>query len=144
MNFPNTAPRVMGEAARWFAALALALLASPEVMAQTGKSGEQVFSEVCAACHATGVAKAPKFGDRALWAPLIREGQHVLTAHAWVGVRGMPPRGGRADLSLEEFARGAAHMARAAGATWKDPDSAMLDRIRAEEQKRLARMKRGK
>jgi cytochrome c5 len=46
----------------------------------------------------TGVNKAPKFGERSTWAPLIKEGQHVLTAHAWVGVRGMPPNSGRPDL----------------------------------------------
>lgn len=105
------------------------------------KPGEQVYSEACIACHATGVEKAPRFGDRKAWAPLIKEGQHVLTAHAWVGVRGMPPRGGRPDLSLESFAAATAYMARAAGGTWKDPDEKMLARIRSEERKRIAQMK---
>lgn len=88
-------------------------------------TGEQVYQRVCSACHATGLEKAPKFGDRAMWAPLIKEGQAKLTADAWIGVRGMPPRGGKPDLSLEDFARAAAYMARAGGATWKDPDAAM-------------------
>lgn len=96
------------------------------------------------ACHATGVEKAPKFGDRKAWAPLIREGQHVLTAHAWVGVRGMPAKGGRPDLPLEEFANATAYMARAAGGSWKDVDAKMLERIGAEEKKRLAKLKSGK
>jgi len=104
-------------------------------------AGEQVYKEVCMACHATGVDKAPKFGDRKAWAPLIKEGQHVLTAHAWVGVRAMPPRGGRPDLSLEAFAAATAYMARAAGGTWKDPDEKMLARIRSEENKRIAQLK---
>ncbi len=107
--------------------------------AQTLKSGEQVYKETCLACHATGVAKAPAYGDKKAWAPLIKEGQHVLTAHAWVGVRGMPPKGGKPDLSLEEFARATAFMARAAGGTWKDPDATMLKRVAAEEKKRLAK-----
>jgi cytochrome c5 len=111
---------------------------------QTPLSGEQVYAEVCAACHATRVDKAPQYGDRKAWAPLIREGQAVLTAHAWVGIRGMPARGGRDDLSLEEFARGAAHMARAAGAPWPDPDASHLGRIQREVDKRLARSKPGK
>jgi cytochrome c5 len=106
--------------------------------AQNLKSGEQVYKEVCATCHANGVANAPRFGDKAVWKPLIAEGQPVLTAHAWVGVRGMPPKGGRDDLALEEFARAAAHMARAAGGTWKDPDARMLARIADEEKKRRA------
>jgi len=109
--------------------------------AQSAKTGEQVYKEVCMACHAAGVANAPKFGDRKAWAPLIAEGQAVLTAHAWVGVRGMPARGGNPALSLEEFSRAAAHMARAAGGGWKDPDPKMLAAIRAEEKKRMDSLK---
>ena len=126
--------------------LAIALCAgiSTAASAQPLKTGEQVYQETCAACHATGLDKAPKFGDKRAWAPLIKEGQPVLTAHAWVGIRGMPPRGGRPDLGLEEFARAAAYMARAAGGKWTDPTPAMLDRIRAEEKKRLAKDKAGK
>src|SRR6185295_15647997 len=28
------------------------------------KTGEEVYKSVCTACHSTGIAKAPKFGDR--------------------------------------------------------------------------------
>ncbi len=106
--------------------------------AQTLKSGEQVYKEVCMVCHAAGVANAPKFADKKMWAPLIAEGQAVLSAHAWVGVRGMPAKGGNPNLSLEEFSRGVAYMARAAGGDWKDPDTKMLATIKAEEKKRIA------
>jgi cytochrome c5 len=106
--------------------------------AQPLKSGEQVCKEVCMVCHAAGVANAPKFGDKKMWVPLIAEGQAVLTAHAWVGVRGMPAKGGNPNLSLEEFSRAAAHLARAAGGNWKDPDAKMLAAIKAEEKKRIA------
>lgn len=61
----------------------------------------------------------------------------MLTAHAWVGVRAMPPRGGDPNLSLEEFARAVAYMARSAGADWKDPDDEMLEEIREEEEDRI-------
>lgn len=101
------------------------------------RTGEQVYQTVCMSCHATGQDKAPILGDRKAWAPLIREGQHELTGHAWVGIRKMPPRGGASDLSLEEFASAVAYMARAAGGTWTDPDAAMLERIRKVEAKRL-------
>jgi cytochrome c5 len=116
-----------------------ALLVSAPALAD--KSVEEVYRGVCAACHSTKFDKAPQFGDRKAWAPLIKEGQHVLTAHAWVGVRNMPPRGGNNDLELEEFARAVAYMARQAGGKWQDPDAAMLAKIRAEEKKRLAQMK---
>ncbi len=100
-------------------------------------SGEQVYARVCIACHAAGVDNAPKLGDRAAWKPLIEEGQDVLTAHAWVGVRAMPARGGDPGLSLEEFGRATAYMARAAGGDWKDPDASMLSQIREEERYRI-------
>ena len=100
-------------------------------------TGEQVYRRVCAACHATGVAQSPRFGDREAWGPLIEEGPDVLTAHAWVGVRGKPPRGGDTALQLEEFARATAFMARAAGGDWKDPDPRMLHEIGEEIAERL-------
>ncbi|BAU47985.1 cytochrome C [Sulfurifustis variabilis] len=124
-------------------ALVLALVgcATDERAAQTSLSGEQVYRETCSACHATGVANAPRLGDRKAWAPLVEEGQAVLTAHAWVGVRAMPPGGGRPDLSLLEFGRAAAYMARAAGERWEDPDAEMLERIREEEEKRVEELR---
>jgi hypothetical protein len=54
----------------------------------------------------------------------------------------MPPRGGRADLSLEEFARAVACMARAGGGNWEDPDARMLDLIREEEKKRIEQLRK--
>lgn len=103
-------------------------------LAQEIKSGEQVSKEVCFTCHAAGAQNAPKFGDKAAWPSLLKEGQQVVTAHGWVGQGGMPPRGGKPDLSLEEFAR-------ASGGNWKNPDAAMLDRIRNEEKKRIEELK---
>jgi cytochrome c5 len=113
-----------------------AAYAQPPIL-QGSKSGEQVYKTVCVACHESGVAHAPKFGDRAAWAPLIAEGQHVLTGHAWVGVRAMPARGGSAELSLPEFARAVAYMARGSGGNWKDPDSSLMLQIAKEAEKRL-------
>ncbi|HVL57324.1 MAG TPA: c-type cytochrome [Burkholderiaceae bacterium] len=112
------------------AALVAASTSAPaQAPAQAAKTGQAVYQQTCAVCHATGVADAPKFGDVAQWKPLIEEGQAHVTAHGWVGVRAMPPRGGDSSLSLEEFARAVAYMARAAGADWRDPDPALLTRI---------------
>lgn len=110
-----------------------------ETHATGGKSGEQVYKEVCVACHKTGVAHAPKFSDKKAWTPLIEEGQAVLTGHAWVGVRAMPARGGNPDLSIEEFSRGVAYMASKAGGNWRAPDAPMLIKIMQEAEKRLDR-----
>lgn len=101
------------------------------------KSGQQVYEGVCQACHGTGVAGAPKFKDASAWKPLIEEGQPVLTAHAWVGVRAMPQKGGNPDLKLAEFSRAVAYMARSAGGDWADPDAAMMRKIAREAEERL-------
>lgn len=83
------------------------------------KTGKEVYETVCAACHASGVLNAPKFGDKEAWAKRIAEGQETLTADAMKGIRQMPPRGGNPGLSDTEFARAVAYMANAAGADWK-------------------------
>jgi cytochrome c5 len=118
-----------------------ATVAASEPAVPALKSGEQVYKEVCLACHGSGVANAPKAGEPGGWAALFEEGQAVVTAHGWVGVRGMPAKGGRPDLSLEEFARATAWMARSAGGDWQDPDEAMLEVIREEEAKRIEELK---
>jgi cytochrome c5 len=65
-------------------------------------SGKQVYEAACSACHAAGVAGAPKMGDAAEWAPRIAQGADTLNKHAVEGFQGnagyMPPKGGRADL----------------------------------------------
>jgi len=100
--------------------------------AQVLKTGEQVYSETCAACHAGGVSGAPRYQNESDWQKLLDEGQVILSAHGWVGVRAMPPQGGNPALSLEEFSRAVAYMGRAVGAGWQAPDAAMLEAIERE------------
>ena len=90
---------------------------------QAAKSGEEVFKQVCAACHATGVLNAPKAGDKAAWGKLIPMGLDQLTADAIKGIRQMPPRGGNPALSDVEVKRAVVHMANQAGAGWKEPEA---------------------
>jgi cytochrome c5 len=85
------------------------------------RSGEAVYLEACAACHATGELGAPKLGDAKAWKPLIAEGQAMLSRTAVKGIRKMPAKGGRPDLQDVEVRRAVAWMANAAGATWKEP-----------------------
>ncbi len=85
------------------------------------KTGEQVYKSVCTACHATGVSKAPKFGDRRDWAPRIREGQKALVRMALKGEGAMPPKGGASDLSDIEVERAVVYMANAAGGKFREP-----------------------
>jgi hypothetical protein len=64
---------------------------------------------------------APKIGDKAAWAKLIKEGLDNLTKEAIKGVKQMPPRGGNPDLSDIEVARAIAYMANQSGANFKEP-----------------------
>jgi cytochrome c5 len=85
------------------------------------KTGEEVYNSVCMACHSTGIAKAPKFGDRRDWGPRLRDGQKKLVQVVLKGQGAMPPRGGAADLSDFEVERAVVYMANAAGAKLKEP-----------------------
>ena len=67
------------------------------------RSGEAVYHAICTACHANGVAGAPKTGDKAAWAPRIAGGMANLLKSASNGKGSMPPRGGAADLSDGEL-----------------------------------------
>ena len=61
--------------------------------------GKKVYDSVCTACHTAGVAGAPKLGDKAAWAPRIKQGMDTLVQTAEKGKGAMPPKGGNASLS---------------------------------------------
>ena len=67
------------------------------------RDGATVYNTVCAACHGSGVAGAPKAGDKAAWAPRIAAGMAALLKNASAGKGAMPPKGGSADLSDDEL-----------------------------------------
>lgn len=85
------------------------------------KAGADVYTAACAACHASGAAGAPKFGDAGAWGARIKQGYDTLVSHAVKGIRSMPAKGGNPDLDDIEVARAVAHMANAAGASFKEP-----------------------
>lgn len=61
-------------------------------------AGEKLFGSVCTTCHTAGLMGAPKFGDKAAWAPRIAQGKDTLYKHAIGGYQGkagvMPAKGG--------------------------------------------------
>ena len=68
--------------------------------AAAGKpDGKKTYDTACMACHATGAANAPKFGDKAAWAPRIKTGAEALYASSLKGKGAMPPKGGNAALA---------------------------------------------
>ena len=88
------------------------------------RSGEEIVKAVCATCHQAGVANAPKLGDKAAWAPHIKEGLDAMVKSAITGIKAMPPRGGDASLTDTEVARAVAYMANLAGGKFKEPAGA--------------------
>ena len=86
-----------------------------------GRSGEEVVKTTCAACHQAGVAGAPKMGDKAQWAPRIKQGLQALVQSAVKGKGAMPPKGGNGSLSDDEIARAVVLMANQSGASFKEP-----------------------
>ncbi len=71
--------------------------------------GKAVYDAHCVACHASGVAGAPKFGDKAAWEKRIAQGYDTLVTHATKGIGAMPPKGG-ADISDADLANAVAYL----------------------------------
>lgn len=73
------------------------------VVAAVPKDGPELYAAVCKTCHETGLAGAPKMGDKAAWGPRVAKGRATLYDHALKGFNGqagvMPAKGGRTDLS---------------------------------------------
>jgi cytochrome c5 len=59
-------------------------------------AGEALYKQACAACHVSGVAGAPKFGNKESWAARLPAGVDTLTATVIKGKGAMPPKGGSA------------------------------------------------
>ncbi len=85
------------------------------------KTGQQVYESTCTACHAAGIAGAPKMGDAAAWAPLIGSGMEAMMKIALEGKGAMPPKGGNPTLSDFEIQRAIVYMANQSGGTFPEP-----------------------
>lgn len=84
------------------AVVAAAPAAAPAATAAPAAvDGEGLYKKACMACHAAGVAGAPKFGDKAAWAPRLALGVDGLTASVIKGKGAMPPKGGSGASDAE-------------------------------------------
>ena len=79
----------------------LAALAAAVLPAAAQTTPKAVYDAACSACHGSGILGAPKFGDAAAWSARAKDGGlDGLVRRAAAGTdKGMPPKGGRADLS---------------------------------------------
>ena len=93
--------------------LSLIFCVSAAIAADNGK-GQGVYMNFCSSCHASGIAGAPKVGDKEAWAPRIATGMQTLTDRAITGYQGesgfMPAKGGNAALTDEEVAAAVEYM----------------------------------
>ncbi|MDE2354884.1 MAG: cytochrome c5 family protein [Betaproteobacteria bacterium] len=63
------------------------------------KAGESTYHSLCTGCHSIGAMGAPRFGDKAAWAPRIAQGMDALYRSALHGKNAMPAKGGNPSLS---------------------------------------------
>jgi cytochrome c5 len=84
------------------------------------KTGEQVFQAQCSACHANGLAGAPKLGDEAAWGPRIKTGYDALLISALKGKNAMAAQGG-GEYGDVEIGRAVVYMSNQAGAKFDVP-----------------------
>lgn len=84
------------------AAAPAAPAAEPAAAESATAPGEEVYQKACAACHAEGVAGAPKTGDIEGWKARLEKGPEALIQSAINGIGTMPAKGGVADLTDEE------------------------------------------
>ena len=108
------APAAAAPAAAAPAAAAPAAAPAAPQAAAVNPAGEKLYKSVCFACHATGVANAPKFGDKAAWDPYIKTGMDAMVKVAMQGKPPMPPKGGAANASEDDIRAAVQYMVDAA------------------------------
>lgn len=104
MPFPN--PSVPAFAVLAFGIAAVVAAPAPAL----ANDGKAVYDKTCSMCHAQGVANAPKFGDKAAWAPRLAQGVPAMVATVIQGKGAMPPKAGNAALSEAEIKAGVEFM----------------------------------
>ncbi len=63
------------------------------------------FQKSCSVCHTTGVLNAPKIGDKAAWAPRLKQGKATLLKNTKNGLKLMPPKGTCTNCTDEELSK---------------------------------------
>ncbi len=98
-EFKSAVLHMFNQAAAAAAAPVAAAAPAAAAAAADPAVGEKLYKQACTACHAAGVAGAPKSGDKAAWAERAKLGVDALTATVIKGKGVMPPRGAAANAS---------------------------------------------
>lgn len=76
------------------------------VVQEGGEVGKKIYGTTCAMCHASGLAGAPKPGDKEAWGVRSAQGRDALYQHAIEGFTGesgfMPAKGGNASIGDDD------------------------------------------
>lgn len=93
---PDAAAAANAQAAAAMAAIAALPKAgaAPAAAPADAGAGKALYDSVCVACHAAGVLGAPKFGNKADWAPRLKDSMDTVYNYALHGKGAMPPKGG--------------------------------------------------
>ncbi|HLX24949.1 MAG TPA: c-type cytochrome [Usitatibacter sp.] len=111
---PNAPPASAPPAAPAGTVVAATAAAMPAPAKGGAADGKKTYETVCFACHGAGVAGAPKFGDKAAWAPRVAQGKDTLHASALKGKGAMPAKGGNTTLSDADVTAAVDYMVAAA------------------------------
>ena len=81
------------------------------------KTGEEIYAAACVACHAQGVAGAPKLADEADWNERSKQGLSALIQSVINGKNAMPARAGNPTLTDEDIQKAVEYMLEQSGAS---------------------------
>ena len=76
--------------------------AREQTQERAARSGEEVYSAACAACHDSGAAGAPRLGRSGEWSDRLTQDMDTLYDHTINGIGAMPAKGGCSGCSDEE------------------------------------------
>ena len=86
----------------------------PSLTLADASKGQGVYMNFCASCHDSGIAGAPKVGDKPAWEQRSEKGVDALVKNAITGYQGssgyMPAKGGNSALTDEEVSNAVLYM----------------------------------
>ncbi len=88
-----TVPVASVEVVAAAAPAAVAVVAAPVVAAAPAFDAAAAYQMSCFACHSTGVAGAPKTGDKTAWDQKMAKGIDAVVANTMNGINAMPAKG---------------------------------------------------